>query len=88
MEFTKSGISEFTDYVNVGYLYIKLYNEDGTPFIPSALDPNRIHIYDIGLRNSLGGSVDYGQSDVKLLLTDQNMDGGFIVTPHYSIPLG
>lgn len=87
MKFTKSGISEFTDYVNLGYLYIKLYNEDGTPFTPSDLDPNRIHIYDIGLRSSVGGSVDYGQSDVRLLLTDQNMDGGFIATP-YSSPLG
>ncbi len=88
MYLTKSGVSEFTDYVDLGYLYIKLYNEDGTPFIPSLLDPNRIHIYDIGLRSSAGGSVDYGQSDVKLLFTDQNMDGGFIVTPHYTIPLG
>ena len=78
--FTKSGISEFTDYVNLGYLYIKLYNEDGTPFTSSDLDPNRIHIYDIGLRASAGGAISYGQTDIKLSITDQNMDGGFIAT--------
>ena len=63
----------------IGWIYMKLYNEDGTVFNHTVNDPDDIPLYEIGYRSSEGGSITY-PSSLPLLFTDQSMNGGFVET--------
>lgn len=69
---TPTGTEEKQFYL-LGYIYLKLYNQDGTPFTDSIPEGT-----DIGVKETDNSQADYNILASMLSLTNQYMNGGFV----------